>query len=260
MLEVVSSHICFKDAGAVREISAPTRESWELCHPFCQSLALHTASQTANRKRRTPDANANANANMNQPVNIEVLGGDICTGAFLEGRRGEVNRGRAEAGFLEEEFLEVQEEDPSRTWQEGRVDEGEERTKVKVMARRDLTSPASSTSSALLSTPESGSFTGLSSLKNPLLKSPEMSRPPHHRPFGLQRDFLHHRLRLFLNKITSTSGLELIPLQSQPDNAEAKHMTRSNVHMGSRMSKSMCNFVRTWLGQPEVCGLERGLD
>ena len=106
MLEVVSSHICFKDAGAVREISAPTRESWELCHPFCQSLALHTPSQTANRERRTPDANANANANMNQPVDIEVLGGDICTGAFLEGERGEANRGRAVAGFLEEEFEE----------------------------------------------------------------------------------------------------------------------------------------------------------
>jgi len=116
----------------------------------------------------------------------------------------------------------VQEEDPSRTWQEGRVDEREERTKVEIMARRDLTFPASSTSSALLSTPESGSFTGLSPLKNPLLKSPETTRPPHHGPFGLQPDFLHHCLRIFLDKITSTPSFELVPLQSQPYNTEVK--------------------------------------
>ena len=64
---------------------------------------------------------------MNQPVDIEVLGGDICTGAFLEGKIGEVNRGRAVAGFLEEVFEEAQEEDQARTWQERRVDEGRDR-------------------------------------------------------------------------------------------------------------------------------------
>ena len=130
-------------------------------------LSIACATYTPpNRKRQTPDANANANtnANMNRQVDMEVLGGDICAGAFLEGegaRRIEDEQ-RLGLKILDDEFEEVKEEDPSRAWQEERFDE-KEKTQVETKA----TPPTALTSSALLSTSESGSFLNYRPLKIP---------------------------------------------------------------------------------------------